>query len=48
VRAVGKNWAAQCSEEHNVLIVGVEYHRMLEGATPDCRDTEEEPVLLVQ
>jgi hypothetical protein len=34
--------------QHNVLIMGVEYHRMLEGATPDCRDTEEEPVSLVQ
>ena len=35
-------------EGYKVLLIGIEYFRIFDGATVDCRDTEEGPVLLVR
>ena len=35
-------------EGYKVLLVGIEYFRMLDGAVVDCRTTESGPVLFVQ
>ncbi len=33
---------------YKVLVVGIDYFRMLDGAVVDCRATEDGPVLFVQ
>lgn len=35
-------------ESFKVLLVGLEYLRMLDGITLDCRDADDEPVLFVR
>jgi len=35
-------------EGFRVLLVGIEYHRVLEGRTVDCQYTKGEPVLFVR
>lgn len=35
-------------EGFKVLLVGIEYHKILDGRTVDCRYTGDQPVLLVR
>lgn len=35
-------------EGFKVLLVGIEYHRILDGRTIDCQYAEDEPVLFVR